>query len=180
MKLELNLTEQLFASLSRRCAPSFFVRLTPSTPNPTPKTRFVLSNSPRPWATSPSATKSIPTIGATIRAADRGTNCRSTLLTHLPPCAPNDRFCGSIILLHDGGGNRSQTVFAVPMIIEGARAKGLQIVPVYQLLGKTRADVMPPSLPTNAGPHASLGLASGYSMLALGSSPGFSSSATYS
>src|SRR5437016_14014633 len=34
------------------------------------------------------------------------------------------------------------------MIIDGIRARGYQIVPVYQLPGKTRADVMPP-LPAN-------------------------------
>lgn len=70
------------------------------------------------------------------------------VITHLPPCGDDTRFCGSIILLHDGGGNRSQTVAALPKIIEGIRAKGLQIVPLYELLGKTKADVMPP-LPTN-------------------------------
>ncbi|HXZ32777.1 MAG TPA: glycosyltransferase [Terriglobales bacterium] len=70
------------------------------------------------------------------------------VITHLPPCGSDTRFCGSIILLHDGGGNRSQTVAALPRIIEGIRAKGLQIVPLYQLLGKTKADVMPP-LSTN-------------------------------
>jgi peptidoglycan-N-acetylglucosamine deacetylase len=70
------------------------------------------------------------------------------VITHLPPCGADTRFCGSIILLHDGGGNRSQTVGALPAIIEGIRAKGLEIVPLYQLLGKTKADVMPP-LPAN-------------------------------
>jgi cellulose synthase/poly-beta-1,6-N-acetylglucosamine synthase-like glycosyltransferase len=66
------------------------------------------------------------------------------VLAHLPPCAVNDTRCGNIILLHDGGGNRQQTVLALPWIIEGIRAKGLQVVPVYQLLEKTRADIMPP------------------------------------
>ena len=70
------------------------------------------------------------------------------VLTHLPPCGSDTRFCGSIVLLHDGGGDRSQTVAALPEIIDGIRAKGLQIVPLYQLLGKTKADVMPP-LPPN-------------------------------
>jgi cellulose synthase/poly-beta-1,6-N-acetylglucosamine synthase-like glycosyltransferase/peptidoglycan/xylan/chitin deacetylase (PgdA/CDA1 family)/spore germination protein YaaH len=71
------------------------------------------------------------------------------VISHLPPCGSDTRFCGSIVLLHDGGGNRSQTVAALPKIIEGIRAKGLQIVPLHQLLGKTKADVMPP-LPPNA------------------------------
>jgi peptidoglycan-N-acetylglucosamine deacetylase len=37
---------------------------------------------------------------------------------------------GSIILLHDGGGDRSQTVAALPSIIEGIRARGFRIVPI--------------------------------------------------
>jgi len=33
---------------------------------------------------------------------------------------------------------------ALPLIIDGARAKGFTFVPVYQLMGKTKAEVMPP------------------------------------
>ena len=51
---------------------------------------------------------------------------------------------GSIILLHDGGGNRANTVKALPMIIEGLHSRGYQIVSVHELLGKSYADVMPP------------------------------------
>ncbi|HVB85187.1 MAG TPA: glycosyltransferase, partial [Candidatus Dormibacteraeota bacterium] len=51
---------------------------------------------------------------------------------------------GNIILLHDGGGNRSDTVAALPQIIDQLRAKGYQFVSVSQLLGETRAQVMPP------------------------------------
>ena len=70
------------------------------------------------------------------------------VIEHLPPCGADTRYCGSIILLHDGGGDRSHTVEALPQIIEAIRAKGLTIVPLYELLGKTKAEVMPP-LPTN-------------------------------
>src|SRR5260370_8106359 len=66
------------------------------------------------------------------------------VLNHLPPCQPNDQKCGNIILLHDGGGNRGRTVLALPLIIDGARARGFEFVPVYQLMGKTKAHVMPP------------------------------------
>ncbi|HEY2495578.1 MAG TPA: glycosyltransferase [Candidatus Angelobacter sp.] len=52
-------------------------------------------------------------------------------------------YCGNIVLLHDGGGDREATVQALPGIIEGLRARGFQIVRVEELLGKTRADVMP-------------------------------------
>ncbi len=50
---------------------------------------------------------------------------------------------GSIILMHDGGGDRSHTVAALPQIIDGIRAKGYQVVSVSDLLGQTRAQVMP-------------------------------------
>jgi peptidoglycan-N-acetylglucosamine deacetylase len=66
----------------------------------------------------------------------------------LPPCNALDQLCGNIILLHDGGGDRHETVRALPMIIEGLRARGYEVVPVSELLGKTRADIMPP-VPTN-------------------------------
>jgi cellulose synthase/poly-beta-1,6-N-acetylglucosamine synthase-like glycosyltransferase/spore germination protein YaaH/peptidoglycan/xylan/chitin deacetylase (PgdA/CDA1 family) len=50
---------------------------------------------------------------------------------------------GNIILLHDGGGDRSHTVAALPRIIDGLRAKGFQFVSVSDLLGEPRAQVMP-------------------------------------
>jgi len=57
---------------------------------------------------------------------------------------------GNIILLHDAGGDRSQTVKALPRIIEYFRNKGYTFTTVANLLGKKRADVMP-SVPTGAG-----------------------------
>ena len=54
---------------------------------------------------------------------------------------------GSVILLHDGGGDRAATVAALPVLIEALRAKGYEIVPVSELVGKTRAEVMPPLTP---------------------------------
>jgi cellulose synthase/poly-beta-1,6-N-acetylglucosamine synthase-like glycosyltransferase/peptidoglycan/xylan/chitin deacetylase (PgdA/CDA1 family)/spore germination protein YaaH len=52
-------------------------------------------------------------------------------------------YCGNIILLHDGGGDRTATVQALPAVIQGLRARGFKIVSVEELLGKTRAEVMP-------------------------------------
>jgi peptidoglycan/xylan/chitin deacetylase (PgdA/CDA1 family) len=37
---------------------------------------------------------------------------------------------GTIILLHDGGGDRRQTLAALPQIIESVRAQGYQLVPI--------------------------------------------------
>ncbi len=41
---------------------------------------------------------------------------------------------GSIVILHDGGGDRSQTVAALPRIVRGLRRRGYELVSVPQLL----------------------------------------------
>ncbi len=50
---------------------------------------------------------------------------------------------GNIVLLHDGGGERSNTVAALPQIIDRLRAAGYELVSVSELVGQTRAQVMP-------------------------------------
>src|SRR5206468_752586 len=47
----------------------------------------------------------------------------------------------------DSGGDRSQTVEALPQIIAGLRARGFQLVRVSELLGLSREAVMPPIPP---------------------------------
>jgi len=51
---------------------------------------------------------------------------------------------GSVILMHDAGGNRSQTVAALPLIIDYLRARGDEIVPLGQFIGLSRDVLMPP------------------------------------
>ncbi len=51
---------------------------------------------------------------------------------------------GNIILLHDAGGNRSQTVAALPRIIDFLQARGDDIISLSDLLDMKRDDVMPP------------------------------------
>jgi peptidoglycan/xylan/chitin deacetylase (PgdA/CDA1 family) len=41
---------------------------------------------------------------------------------------------GTIVLMHDAGGNRSETIAALPMIIRGLRQRGYKLVTVPQLL----------------------------------------------
>jgi cellulose synthase/poly-beta-1,6-N-acetylglucosamine synthase-like glycosyltransferase/spore germination protein YaaH/peptidoglycan/xylan/chitin deacetylase (PgdA/CDA1 family) len=146
MKLELNLTEQLFGSrLGIRTIlfrPPYSIDQEPDT-----------ADQVRPLEVTQDM--GYITVGDKIdphdwRETEPGSAEQMTthVLEHLPPCTLNDQGCGNIILLHDGGGNRAETVRALPMIIEGVRARGFQIVPVYQLLGRTKADVMPP-LPGN-------------------------------
>ena len=51
---------------------------------------------------------------------------------------------GNVVLLHDSGGDRSETVKALPELIDTLRAKGYQFVPVSELVGLTRDQAMPP------------------------------------
>ena len=50
---------------------------------------------------------------------------------------------GSIILLHDAGGDRSQTVEALPRILDWLHTRGDTVVLLSTLLGTTRDAVMP-------------------------------------
>jgi cellulose synthase/poly-beta-1,6-N-acetylglucosamine synthase-like glycosyltransferase/peptidoglycan/xylan/chitin deacetylase (PgdA/CDA1 family)/spore germination protein YaaH len=50
----------------------------------------------------------------------------------------------NIVLLHDAGGDRAQTIAALPVIIEKLRALGYTFVPVSQLAGLSRDAAMPP------------------------------------
>jgi cellulose synthase/poly-beta-1,6-N-acetylglucosamine synthase-like glycosyltransferase/peptidoglycan/xylan/chitin deacetylase (PgdA/CDA1 family)/spore germination protein YaaH len=50
---------------------------------------------------------------------------------------------GNIILLHDSGGNRDQTVAALPKIIEQLQAQGFSFVTVSSLMGLSPGAVMP-------------------------------------
>jgi cellulose synthase/poly-beta-1,6-N-acetylglucosamine synthase-like glycosyltransferase/peptidoglycan/xylan/chitin deacetylase (PgdA/CDA1 family)/spore germination protein YaaH len=50
---------------------------------------------------------------------------------------------GHVILLHDAGGDRSATVAALPRILESLQAQSYRFVPLSELLGQTRAQIMP-------------------------------------
>ncbi|MGD0547841.1 MAG: polysaccharide deacetylase family protein, partial [Terracidiphilus sp.] len=60
-----------------------------------------------------------------------------TILKQLEAMKTKPQFRGSIILLHDGGGDRATTVAALPVLIDALRAHGYAIVPVSALMGKT-------------------------------------------
>ena len=59
-----------------------------------------------------------------------------TILDQLQTMKIKPQFRGSIILLHDGGGDRSATVAALPVLIDALRAHGYTIVPVSALHGQ--------------------------------------------
>jgi peptidoglycan-N-acetylglucosamine deacetylase len=66
-----------------------------------------------------------------------------TVLDQLNRMKIKPQFRGSIILLHDGGGNRQATIDALPVLIDTLRTHGYSIVQVSELMGKTTAEVMP-------------------------------------
>jgi peptidoglycan-N-acetylglucosamine deacetylase len=148
MKVELNLTERLFGSLMGIRAilmrPPYAIDEEPDTADqvrpleiPQELGYITVGNriDPNDWNLND------PSESHGHRTAEEITD---SVLAHLPPCRPDDLRCGNIVLLHDGGGNRAETVRALPAIIDGIRAHGLEIVPVYDLIGKTSAQVMPP------------------------------------
>jgi len=51
---------------------------------------------------------------------------------------------GSCILLHDGGGDRTQTVRLIPILVHELQKKGYKFVTVSGLIGATRDQVNPP------------------------------------
>ena len=143
MKVELNLTERLFASLMgvrvTLMRPPYAIDEEPDTSDqvrpleiPQEMGYITVGNriDPNDWSDKPRR-HSAEEISAYV-------------LSHLPPCRVENLRCGNIVLLHDGGGDRSETVRALPMIIDGIRARGYEIAPVYELLGKTKANVMGP------------------------------------
>src|SRR5260370_37920311 len=142
MKVELNLTERLFASLigvrTTLMRPPYAIDEEPDTADqvrpleiPQEMGYITVGNriDPNDWSDNPR------------RSAEQIT---AYVLGHLPPCQKENLRCGNIVLMHDGGGDRSETGRALPMIIDGIRALGFEIPPVYELIGKTRADAMAP------------------------------------
>jgi cellulose synthase/poly-beta-1,6-N-acetylglucosamine synthase-like glycosyltransferase/peptidoglycan/xylan/chitin deacetylase (PgdA/CDA1 family)/spore germination protein YaaH len=67
-----------------------------------------------------------------------------SVLEQLDRMKTKPQFRGSVILMHDGGGDRSVTVNALPVLIKTLRDHGYTFVSVSSLMGKTSSEVMPP------------------------------------
>ena len=135
-KLELDATERLFeAVLGRRTAffrPPYFGDAEPTTldelvPAQIAKERGYLI------------------IGLHIDAEDWQSPGVKTIIDTV--LAQRSR--GNVVLLHDGGGDRSQTVAALGPLIDTLRALGDTVVPLSQLIGLTRDQAMPGLPPRN-------------------------------
>ncbi|HWZ12501.1 MAG TPA: glycosyltransferase, partial [Acidobacteriaceae bacterium] len=142
LALELNLTERLFASKlgvqPLYFRPPYSIDQEPDTNDQAAPADYIQN-------------LGYTIIGNKIDTSDWDEHPRKTpqqitdsVLGQLAAMKDRPQFRGSIILMHDGGGDRSATVAALPVLIDTLRAKGYQIVPVSELMGKTRAQVMPP------------------------------------
>ena len=80
------------------------------------------------------------TIGERIDPQDWRANIKTSEIVHE---VMNEMDDGNVILLHDGGGDRTATIAALPELIERCRAKGYRFVSLGDLIGKSRDDLMP-------------------------------------
>src|SRR5438309_5041462 len=68
----------------------------------------------------------------------------SRVLSAPATCDPSITQCSrNIVLLHDSGGDRSQTVAALPILIDTLRAHGYRFVPVSELAGISPLQAVP-------------------------------------
>lgn len=138
-ELELNATERLIESLTGRSTmlfrPPYFGDAEPTTPDEVEpivtakRLGYItvgLHVDPDDWAL-PGAQEIVnhTIAGVTNKSADEDQR-------------------GQIVLLHDGGGDRAQTVEALPQIIEQLKARGYRFVTVSELAGLQQAQTMPP------------------------------------
>ncbi len=78
-------------------------------------------------------------VGELIDPTDWQQPSSDVILKRIMDGLPN----GNVILLHDAGGNRANTVKALPKIIESLQNSGYKIVSIHDLLGESRNVVMP-------------------------------------
>jgi peptidoglycan-N-acetylglucosamine deacetylase len=154
LRLEVNATERLFeAAMGRRSLlfrPPYAEDIEPETPEQVAPLLFT-SNS------------GYYTIGIGIDPGDWKNPGVDQIVASTVESARAGR--GRIVLLHDSGGDRRQTVAALPPLIESLRRAGFELVTVSDLIGLGRDAVMPP---VSAGDRVSL-LASDAAFLAIGS-----------
>jgi peptidoglycan-N-acetylglucosamine deacetylase len=132
-RLELNATERLFeARLGRRSLlfrPPYAEDVEPETPDQVQP--LVLTSS-----------RGYYTIGIGIDPGDWKNPGVNQIVERTLSLARAGT--GHVVLLHDSGGDRSETVAALPLLIDGLRAEGFSLVPISTLLGVSRDVVMPP------------------------------------
>ncbi len=131
-RLEVNATERLFeARLGRRSLlfrPPYAEDIEPETPDQVTPLLFT-------------SKRGYYTIGIGIDPSDWQSPGVDSIVRSTIEGAKAHR--GQVVLLHDSGGDRSETVAALPAIIDGLRGAGFELTTVSGLLGVGRDQVMP-------------------------------------
>jgi len=133
LRLEMNATERLLESVVGRRSllfrPPYAEDVEPETPDQVSPLLFTSS-------------QGYYTIGMAIDPNDwQDPGVPAIVSSALDQVHNNE---GRIVLLHDGGGDRTETVDALPILIRALRQEGYQLVTVSQLMGLSRDAVMPP------------------------------------
>ncbi len=88
-------------------------------------------------------------ISNVLDGRTRAIACTDSLHESRAEDRPLEHGCsGSVVLMHDGGGNRANTVAALGALIDSLRARGDTLVLLSSLAGMTHAAAMP-ALPTS-------------------------------
>jgi cellulose synthase/poly-beta-1,6-N-acetylglucosamine synthase-like glycosyltransferase len=86
-----------------------------------------------------------------LTARRRAIACQDSLHASRERDKPLEQGCsGSIVLLHDSGGDRSNTVASLGALIDSLRAEGDTLVLLSSLAGITHAEAMPPLTASSA------------------------------
>ncbi len=128
--LELNATERLFEWITKR-SPILF--RPPYNADSMPASLSDL----RPIAQA--STMGYLTVGESVDPQDWARPGADAIIRRVK----EERLTGSVILLHDAGGDRSQTVEALPHILDFLQDRGDQIVRVGAIMGLKRDQSMP-------------------------------------
>jgi len=132
LKLEVNAVQRLFESrLGRRSLlfrPPYAEDVEPETPD---QVRPLLITSSLGYYT----------VGMGIDPSDWTSPGVDQIVTRVLSDARSG--LGQVVLLHDSGGNREQTVTALPLLIDALRAAGFEVVSLSTLAGLTPAAVNP-------------------------------------
>lgn len=130
LRMELNLTQRIVEHALGRSATLF---RSPYNADSEPRTPEAIQSVLRPQK------YGYTTLGERVDPRDWETDSPDEILSVIE----QDKHLGNVILLHDGGGDRSATITALPRIIDTLRAEGYEFIGVEQLLGRSREELMP-------------------------------------
>jgi cellulose synthase/poly-beta-1,6-N-acetylglucosamine synthase-like glycosyltransferase/peptidoglycan/xylan/chitin deacetylase (PgdA/CDA1 family)/spore germination protein YaaH len=132
MEVELNVTEKLLELLTGR-HPRLF--------RPPYHSDAALDEAPNAQVIARASTMGYLTLGQDIDPEDFSLRDPKEIARRVLDKARD----GSVILLHDGGGNRQATLDSIPLILDGLAERGIQMVGPEEVAGMTRDELLPPA-----------------------------------